>query len=1294
MGADVTSNDKSGSADSLTAVTALLGVDRQELIKTLTVRTIVARDESYEKKLTPTQMEQVEYQTEKIEWSFIEFPDNQDCLDLIENKVSGILAMIDDECRLPSSSDERLASRMYKALDAHSRFVASAPQKRDYKFCVKHYAGSVTYCTLTFVEKNKDEVPREATTLLQKSSVTLLAKLFTEMTAFQGSKLASSSSASSSTSTKRHSLAKPCSSSVNALNSVASQFKEQLSGLMEKIYSTVPHYIRCLKPNDENIPDSFNRLRITEQLRYGGVLEAVRVARSGFPVRLSHLDFFARYRFLAPPDSSAYSKLSAPLPAQVLTHSHTPNYGPEKTPHSTGPGLSGPALRELCELLLDSLWSDGAGEEDTPKKIKRRYSTPFNRIKAADLASWTGRMPIGRESVQLGLSKVFLRKAAHDILEGRRSRRLVSAAKRMQAQFRGHRSRTKYWRIREASRLLQRVIRGTLARFTARHIRQNRCAVRLQSAFRSHLCRRRFHSFRRIVVFLQSRFRTRQSLKKLREATLTAQTINLQRIVRGLRQKKRWQRFRMAVVTLQNRLRKVRARAILRALRIQAKDVGRLQQSNEALKAEIEALKAKAEADNRRMQEELEQQLQEQAEKQKAKELQALRNELEKALSLLETERKLRLEGEIKLRKAEHLRTIMESDLVESEGKLFRSEEALKAAGKKISALEANLSKSRSAPAPSVASGASQSQQQSFSPSDLAKLQDELKKEQQQGRALQEECKRTALALEKEAASRRLLDDELNRLRQISSEYKLQLDSLKKGSAAGVAPSVDTSSFTAVTAGGMGGATPSIVSPIGTVQSQPSLSSTGGLQKTEPPSRQLTAAEEEKLAQSGMAARRNRSISEKAAQFESAVQSQQIRFPVQTQGGQQGKSMLQLQLQAGNGRLIGRNSIGASASNSNDEGSLSASASSDQMELSSAMNTFEKNLETFRSKLKLGIKGFYWEGVKVVNTEIVLKLDPSNRLLIFETSQNRRGFSLFQSRVDIAPVSVSDIVECLPGAEIKSEASEQSLLLTVVAKTTDGKESRLLALKLNSRDQRNSVLTGMRTLVADLHINSPTAKALKNITAVPSANGNGHINASTVNNGAYSNGSRIIDTAAKASSPQPPVAAVAASHTAQSQASQPQASNNRVPARRLTKREALIEETLSQSSRGSKVQTDALLQAAASTSENEEKLKMQLSLERANYDRMMAQMIQLSNELNDRDEQISVLKKKESHYEQTLLDRDNMFKQDAMVRMQLGKRLEQVLMDKEEALEQLELMKEQVEQIRSTLNIAVTSPLK
>lgn len=71
----------------------------------------------------------------------------------------------------------------------------------------------------------------------------------------------------------------------------------------------------------------------------------------------------------------------------------------------------------------------------------------------------------------------------------------------------------------------------------------------------------------------------------------------------------------------------------------------------------------------------------------------------------------------------------------------------------------------------------------------------------------------------------------------------------------------------------------------------------------------------------------------------------------------------------------------------------------------------------------------------------------------------------------------------------------------------------------------------------------------------------------------------------------------------------------------------------------------------------------------------MIQLVVMANDLNERDEQIALLKKKEEHYEQTLIERDNMYKQDAMVRMQLGKRLEKVLMDKEEAMEKLELMR-------------------
>jgi myosin-5 len=50
-----------------------------------------------------------------------------------------------------------------------------------------------------------------------------------------------------------------------------------------------------LKPNDSLKPHAFDAKRITEQLRYGGVLEAVRVARAGFPVRMLHAEFITRW---------------------------------------------------------------------------------------------------------------------------------------------------------------------------------------------------------------------------------------------------------------------------------------------------------------------------------------------------------------------------------------------------------------------------------------------------------------------------------------------------------------------------------------------------------------------------------------------------------------------------------------------------------------------------------------------------------------------------------------------------------------------------------------------------------------------------------------------------------------------------------------------------------------------------------------------------------------------------------------------------------------------------------------
>lgn len=48
-------------------------------------------------------MEQAEYEREAIDWSYIQFVDNQDVLDLIERKL-GILDVLDEQCRFPRVS--------------------------------------------------------------------------------------------------------------------------------------------------------------------------------------------------------------------------------------------------------------------------------------------------------------------------------------------------------------------------------------------------------------------------------------------------------------------------------------------------------------------------------------------------------------------------------------------------------------------------------------------------------------------------------------------------------------------------------------------------------------------------------------------------------------------------------------------------------------------------------------------------------------------------------------------------------------------------------------------------------------------------------------------------------------------------------------------------------------------------------------------------------------------------------------------------------------------------------------
>ena len=61
--------------------------------------------------------------------------------------------------------------------------------------------------------------------------------------------------------------------------------------------------------------------------------------------------------------------------------------------------------------------------------------------------------------------------------------------------------------------------------------------------------------------------------------------------------------------------------------------------------------------------------------------------------------------------------------------------------------------------------------------------------------------------------------------------------------------------------------------------------------------------------------------------------------------------------------------------------------------------------------------------------------------------------------------------------------------------------------------------------------------------------------------------------------------------------------------------------------------------------------------------------------MNEKDDSIAKLMKRQLFLETMLAANEKLHEQDAIVRLQLGKRLEQVLLDKEEAYEELDLFK-------------------
>ncbi|KAM4859162.1 myosin-IIIb [Thomomys bottae] len=254
-------------------------------------------------------LEQMEYQNEGIDAILVEYEDNRPLLDMFLQKPLGLLALLDEESRFPQATDQTLVDKFEDNL--RCKFFWR-PKGVELCFGIEHYAGKVLYDASGVLEKNRDTLPADVVVILRTSENKLLQQLFsipltkTGNLAQTRAKITAASrslpphfSAGKAKVDTLEVIRHPEETTNMKRQTVASYFRYSLMDLLSKMVVGQPHFVRCIKPNDDRKALQFSEERVLAQLRATGILETVRIRRQGYSHRILFEEFVKRYYYLA-----------------------------------------------------------------------------------------------------------------------------------------------------------------------------------------------------------------------------------------------------------------------------------------------------------------------------------------------------------------------------------------------------------------------------------------------------------------------------------------------------------------------------------------------------------------------------------------------------------------------------------------------------------------------------------------------------------------------------------------------------------------------------------------------------------------------------------------------------------------------------------------------------------------------------------------------------------------------------------------------------------------------------------
>ncbi|KAM9570395.1 unconventional myosin-Vc-like isoform 3-T3 [Salvelinus alpinus] len=429
-------------------------------------------------------LEQEEYMKEDIPWTLIDFYDNQPVIDLIEAKM-GILDLLDEECLFPQGTDQNWLQKLYNYLADNPLF--EKPRMSNEAFIIQHFADKVEYQCWGFLEKNRDTLYEELIDTMRTSKFPLLANFFLEE--------------ESGGVGSRGIKVRPARPGVKPTNknlrtTVGEKFRSSLYLLMETLNATTPHYVRCVKPNEEKMPFEYDSKRVVQQLRACGVLETIHISAQSYPSRWTYIEFYSRYSILMSQQEVVLTdkkQTCRTVLQRLIQDSNQYKFGRTKIFFRAG------QVAYLEKLRLDRL----RGACVTIQKHVRgwRHRRTFLRMREAAII--LQQYVRGQRRIRKSVTAAALKQGWAVVV--------------IQRYWRGYLTRQIYRIVRSSTIIIQAFTRGWVARKRYKKMVEVQKALILQKYARAWLARRRFQTLRRLVHNVQLSYRCQQLRKKLED---------------------------------------------------------------------------------------------------------------------------------------------------------------------------------------------------------------------------------------------------------------------------------------------------------------------------------------------------------------------------------------------------------------------------------------------------------------------------------------------------------------------------------------------------------------------------------------------------------------------------------------------------------------------------------------------------------------------------------------------------------------------------------------------------------